>query len=69
MKNFQTNLLVTYKQQPENFANPYEFVDVHPDNRYQIQNGMLSFETSSGDAIIYIPAESILFFHTICVEA
>jgi len=63
---FQTNLFVTYKTQPHDFANPYEFSNVHPDNTYKIENGMLSFETLSGDEIIYIPADSILFFHTTC---
>jgi hypothetical protein len=63
---YQTNLYVTYKQHPHDFANPYVFEDVHPDNKYKIENGMLSFETVDGEAIIYIPADTILFFHTTC---
>jgi len=63
---FQTNLYVTYKKQPHDFANPYVFTDVHPDSTYKIENGMLSFETLDGEAIIYIPADTILFFHTTC---
>ena len=63
---YQTNLFVHYTKHPENYANPYEFTNVHPDNKYQIENGMLSFETLSGDEIIYIPADSIMFFYTTC---
>jgi hypothetical protein len=63
---YQTNLFITYKEQPHDFANPYEFLNVHPDNEYRIENGMLSFETLTGDEIIYIPADSILFFYTTC---
>ena len=64
---YQTNLYVTYDPHPENYANPYQFSNVHPDNEYKIENGMLSFETLNGDEIIYIPAEKILFFYTMCV--
>jgi hypothetical protein len=68
---FQTNLLVTYIDQPYGFTNPYEFANVHPDNHYEIKDGFLSFETLSGEEIIYIPADKIMFFHTVCekVEA
>jgi hypothetical protein len=66
--NFQTNLLVTYIDQPYGFTNPYEFENVHPDNTYKIENGFLSFETLSGDEIIYVPADKIMFFHTVCVQ-
>ena len=65
--NYQTNLYVTYDPHPYNYANPYEYPNVHPDNEYKIENGMLSFETLSGDEIIYIPAEKILNFFTMCV--
>jgi len=63
---FQTNLFIQYDPHPTNYANPYEFTNVHPDNKYKIENGMLSFETVSGNEIIYIPAENILFFYTTC---
>lgn len=66
--NFQTNLYVTYKANPENFANPYCYPDVHPDNVYRIENGLLSFETASGEEIVYIPAEEILNFFTTCEQ-
>jgi hypothetical protein len=65
---FQTNLYVQYDPHPTNYANPYEFSNVHPDNKYQIENGMLSFETLNGDEIIYIPADKILFFFTTCEQ-
>ena len=65
---FQTNLFVQYDPNPENYANPYEFSNVHPDNTYQIENGVLSFETLNGDEIIYIPAEKIMFFYTTCEQ-
>lgn len=63
---FQTNLYVQYDPHPENYANPYEFSNVHPDNEFRIENGVLSFETLSGNEIIYIPADKILFFYTVC---
>jgi len=63
---FQTNLHIVYKQQPNGIANPYEFPDVHPDNAFRIENGLLSFETKTGDEIIYVPADSIQFFYTTC---
>jgi len=66
---FQTNLLVQYDPHPTNYTNPYEFVNVHPDNKYKIENGFLTFETLSGDEIIYIPADKIMFFYTVCVES
>lgn len=63
---FQTNLYVQYDPHPDNYANPYEFSNVHPDNRFEIENGLLSFETLSGNEVIYIPADKILFFYTTC---
>ena len=63
---FQTNLFITYKEQPHDFANPYEYPNVHPDNKYKVENGLLSFETLSGNEIVYIPADSILNFYTTC---
>jgi hypothetical protein len=58
---YQTNLTVTYLD-----FTTEKFLDVHPDNVYEIENGMLSFETTSGDEIIYVPADKILYFSTTC---
>ena len=60
---FQTNLTVTYLD-----FTTQKFLDVHPDNRYKIEKGMLTFETASGDEIIYVPADKILYFATTCVR-
>lgn len=58
---YQTNLTVTYLD----FTNK-KFFDVHPDNVYEIENGLLSFEISSGEEIIYVPEDKILYFTTTC---
>ena len=58
---YQTNLTVTYLD-----FTTEKFMDVHPDNLYEIENGMLSFETTSGDQIIYVPSDKILYFATTC---
>lgn len=61
---FQTNLVV-------NFANgeTKTYVDVHPDQTFYIENETLTFETTDGEKIWYIPAVSILDYYTECVEA
>ena len=60
---FQTNLIV-------NFANgeAKTYLDVHPDQEFLISNETLTFETTSGDQIWYIPAASILDYYTECVR-
>lgn len=63
---FQTNLHVVFKEQPNSISNPYTYSDVHLDNKYKIENGLLSFELADGEKIIYIPANSIQFFYTTC---
>lgn len=58
---YQTNVTINYLD-----GTTRKFLDVHPDNLYEIENGMLSFETTSGDEIVYIPADKILYFSTTC---
>lgn len=61
--NFITNLVV-------NFANgeAKTYVDVHPDQSFLISNETLTFETTDGSMIWYIPAVSVLDYYTECVE-
>ena len=66
MSKYITNLHIQFKEQPQEIANPYTFEDVHPDNTFRIENGVLSFETASGANIVYVPADSIQFFYTTC---
>ena len=60
---FITNLIV-------NFANGESktYRDVHPDQEFHISNETLTFETTDGDQIWYIPAASILDYYTECVR-
>ena len=60
---FQTNLIV-------NFVNgeAKTYVDVHPDQNLYIENETLTFETTDGSMIWYLPAVSILDYYTECVE-
>lgn len=44
------------------------FPRVHPDNRYQITEGLLTFEDENGDKIHYLPAINIRNFWTECCE-
>lgn len=61
---FQTNLYVKYTDTDE----LQEFLDVHPDNRYEIEDGLLTFETTNGEQIFYVPADKIVMFYTKCVR-
>lgn len=61
---FQTNLYVVMKNQVVQV-----FKNVHPDNTYRIENGVLSFETEHGEHIYYVPAEQINYFYTKCERA
>jgi hypothetical protein len=45
------------------------FSNVHPDCRFAIEHGNLSFEDVGGEKIHYIPAINIRNFYTVCVEA
>ena len=60
---FQTNLIV-------NFVNGESktYLDVHPDQQFLISNETLTFETTDGEMIWYIPAVSILDYYTECVR-
>lgn len=58
---YQTNLTVTYSD-----FSTRKFENVHPDNEYRIEGGLMSFETLDGSEIVYIPADGILYFSTTC---
>jgi hypothetical protein len=58
---FQTNLIVTFKG-----GETEKFFDIHPDIQLEIQDGMLTFENTTGSGIWYIPATNILYFETTC---
>jgi hypothetical protein len=63
MYNYQTNLIV-------NFANgeAKTYLDIHPDQQFLISNETLTFETTDGSMIWYIPAVSIIDYYTECVR-
>lgn len=58
---YQTNLTVTFTD-----FTVQKFMNVHPDNEYRIENGLMTFETLSGDEIVYLPSDNILYFVTTC---
>ena len=60
---FTTNLIV-------NFVNGESktYTDVHPDQSFFIENQMLVLETTDGEMIWYIPANSIIDYYTECVR-
>jgi hypothetical protein len=60
---FQTNLIV-------NFVNgeAKTYLDVHPESHFFIENETLTFETTDGSMIWYIPAVSIIDYYTECVR-
>lgn len=63
MKDFHTDLYVAFTNGEQML-----FPRVHPDNRYQITEGLLTFEDESGDKIHYLPATNIRNFWTECCE-
>ena len=60
---FQTDLIAIFSDNSEMY-----FADVHPDNVYKIENGLLTFEDTSGEKIHYLPVSNLKNFYTICVE-
>lgn len=60
---FVTNLIV-------NFVNGESktYVDVHPNQEFLIRDTTLTFETTDGSMIWYIPAVSIIDYYTECVR-
>lgn len=60
---YQTDLIAIFTDNSEMI-----FADVHPDNVYKVENGLLTFETTSGNEIHYLPVENLKNFYTICVE-
>lgn len=44
------------------------FPRVHPDNRYIISEGLLTFEDEDGEQIHYIPADSLRNFYTVVCD-
>jgi hypothetical protein len=44
------------------------FPRVHPDNRYQVSKGLLTFEDEDGEKIHYLPAINIRNFYTVACE-
>lgn len=60
---FQTNLTVGYTDGTSEL-----FEDVHPDQSFAFRDNCLTFETTSGDKIYYIPENKIRSYYTECVE-
>lgn len=60
---FQTDLFLNYTDGTQMF-----FPDVHPDNRYKVSEGFLTFENSDGEEIHYIPIQNVRNFYTVCVR-
>jgi hypothetical protein len=60
---FQTDLIANFLD-----GSTMYFSDVHPDNVYKIENGLLTFEDTNGEKIHYLPVENLKNFYTICVE-
>jgi hypothetical protein len=56
----QTNLVIGFTDGQTMFV-----ANVHPDNNYKIVDGLLTFETLSGDEIHYFPAINIRNFYTV----
>lgn len=44
------------------------FPRVHPDNRYQISEGLLTFEDEDGEKIHYLPVANVRNFYTVACE-
>ena len=44
------------------------FPRVHPDNRYIISEGLLTFEDEDGEKIHYLPAVNVRNFYTVACE-
>ena len=44
------------------------FPRVHPDNRYIISEGLLTFEDEDGEKIHYLPAINVRNFYTVACE-
>lgn len=59
----QTDLILNYTD-----GSTMVFADIHPDNSFRIEDGLLSFESRSGHQIHYIPELSIKNFYTVEVE-
>ena len=58
-KETQTDLVINFTDGERMFVS-----NVHPDNNYKIVDGLLTFETLSGDEIHYFPAINIRNFYT-----
>lgn len=61
---FQTNLVVHFEN-----GETKTYEDVHPDQTFGVVNGTLTFETTDGEKIWYVPANKIYDYYTECVEA
>jgi predicted small integral membrane protein len=60
---FITNLIVEFT---DGVVGSYD--DVHPDQSFTPRDGVLTFETTSGDAIYYLPIDNIRHWYTECVQ-
>ena len=60
--NYQTDLIVNFFD-----GSQMLFANVHPDNRYTISEGLLTFEDNDGEKIHYLPAVNVKGFFTVCV--
>lgn len=60
---FQTDIVVRFMDDSTMF-----FADIHPDSQPKIVDGLLTFESLSGDEIHYLPAVNVKNFYSVCVE-
>ena len=60
---FETDIVVTLMDNSE-----MVFENIHPDSQPKVEDGLLTFESLSGDQIHYLPAVNVKNFYSICVE-
>ena len=63
MRNLHTDLIVEFIN-----GESMVFPRVHPDNRYQISQGLVTFEDEDGGKIHYLPAVNVRNFFTVACE-
>lgn len=60
---YQTDIIVKFMDDSEMF-----FANIHPDSQPKVVDGLLTFESLSGDEIHYLPAVNVKNFYSVCVE-
>lgn len=59
----QVDLIVNFTDNSTMYFN-----DLHPDNKYKIIDGLITFESNDGEQIHYLPAVNVKNFYTIATE-